>query len=263
MFQNVFLKTLYEKRWMIIGWSLVTALFTLFIVLVFPVFRDTFGESLKNVPESMKSLLGDAKTYQTLNGYVDVQVIYQMIFLPVIMGIILCTGLIAGKEDQGVLQSLLAQPVKRRSIYLEMLFASTVIVAIVCLSIFIATWAGALIISEPIELNRLLQATIACWLVTMLVSTFGFALGAITAKRGLAGMVTGIIVFLGYVITALAPSVKYLKMPNYLSPFKYFNTPSVMQNGLQWNNVGIMVTVTIVFAVVGYIVFVKRDIYQK
>ncbi|MCK9641624.1 MAG: ABC transporter permease [Prolixibacteraceae bacterium] len=263
MLNNVFLKTLYEKRWMLIGWSVVIVFFTLFIVLVFPVFRDTFGESLKDVPDSMKSLLGDAKTYQTLNGYVDIQVIYQMIFLPVIMGIILCTGLIAGKEEQGVIQTLLAQPIKRRRVYLDSLLASMVIIAVASLSIFIATWLGALIIGEPLAINRLLQATFATWLVTVLVSTFGYSLGAITAKRGLAGMVTGIVVFLGYVITALAPSVKYLKIPNYFSPFKYFNTPSVIQNGLKLSNILIMVIVSVIFIVIGYIFFVKRDIYQK
>lgn len=263
MLRNVFLKTIYEKRWMTIGWCIITALFTIGVVIAFPIFRDSLGESLKNVPESMKSFLGDAKTYQTLNGYVDVQIIYQMIFLPVIMGIILCSGLIAGKEEQGVLQSLLAQPVKRSRIYLDMLFASMLMLAFACFSIFIATWAGALIINEPIAINRLLQATVACWLLTMVVSTFAYVIGAITAKRGLAGMIAGIAIFLGYVITALAPSIRYLKIPNYFSPLKYFNTPSVMQNGLQWDNVAVLSITIVVFAIIGFVVFVKRDVYQK
>lgn len=263
MLDNIFLKTLYEKRWMIIGWSAVMIFFVIFIILVFPVFRDTFGETLKNVPDSLKNLIGDNQTYQTLNGYIDVQVISQMIFLPVIMGIILCSGLIAGKEEQGVLQSLLAQPVKRRNVYLEMLLASIFIIGIVSFSLFISTLVGALIIREPLNVGGLFQATIATWLATVLISTFSFAIGAVTGRRGLAGTITGIVVFLLYVVTAIAPAVDFLKYPNYLSPFKYFNTPSVMQNGLELNNVLVMVIATIVFIAIGFLVFTKRDVNQK
>jgi ABC-2 type transport system permease protein len=263
MLNNIFKKTLYEKRWMIVGWSVAVFLFTIFIVLVFPVFRDTLGESLKNVPDSLKTFVGDAQTFQNINAYVDVQVIYQMVFMPVVMALILCTGLLAGKEEQGVLQSLFAQPVKRGRAYLEMLLASWLIIAVVSIGIFLAAMIGALIISEPIDAFGLFQACIATWLVTALIATFSFALGAITAKRGFSGMLTGIFVFLMYIITALAPSVKFLKYPNYLSPFKYFNSPSVILNNLRWWNVVIMLTATIIFGAIGYWVFIKRDIYQR
>ena len=263
MLNNIFKKTIYEKRWMIVGWSVVMFAFSLFIVVVFPVFRDTIGESLKTVPDSLKSFMGDAQAFQNLNAFIDVQVIYQMVFMPVVMGIILCTGLLAGKEEQGTMQSLLAQPVKRQRTYLEMLLASWVIAAIVTIFIFIGCIIGGWIISVAIDAPRLLQACFATWLVTILISTFAYALGAITAKRGFSGMLTGVFVFLMYIITALAPTVKVLKYPNYLSPFKYFNTPSVMLSGWRWTNIAIMATATLIFAVIGYVVFIKRDIYQK
>jgi ABC-type transport system involved in multi-copper enzyme maturation permease subunit len=263
MFNNTFNKTLFEKRWMIIGWSSVIAIFAVFIVSFFPVLRDAFGETLKDVPESLKSFLGDAQAYQTLNGYVDLQVIYQMVFLPVIMGIILCTGLIAGKEEQGVMQSLLAQPIKRGRVYIDLLLASWSIIAIASLSIFVFTWIGALIIKEPINLNHLFLASVATWLVTVAISTFSFMLGAVTSKRGFSGMLTGLIVFIAYIITSLAPSVKYLKTPNYLSPFKYFNTPSVMYYGIRLSNILVLVITSLVFALIGYFIFTRRDINQK
>jgi ABC-type transport system involved in multi-copper enzyme maturation permease subunit len=263
MLNNVFKKTLYEKRWMAAGWSIAVFLFTVFIVLVFPVFRDTLGETLKTVPDSLKSFMGDAQTFQNLNAYIDVQVIYQMVFMPVVMAIILCTGLIAGKEEQGLLQSLFAQPIKRSKAYLEMLLASVLIFAFVSIGIFVAAILGALIIGVPIDASRLLLACFATWLLTVLIGTFSLALGAITSKRGFSGMLTGIFVFLMYIVTALAPSVKFLKYPNYLSPFKYFNSPSVILNGLRWTNIVIMLATTIVFGAIGYFVFTRRDIYQK
>ncbi len=263
MLNNILKKTLYEKRWMAIGWSIAAFLFTIFIVLVFPVFRDTLGETLKNVPDSLKSFMGDAQTFQNLNAYIDVQVIYQMVFMPVVMAIILCTGLIAGKEEQGLLQSLFAQPVKRGRAYADMLLASWLMFVVVSAGIFLAALIGALIIGEPIDIFGLFQACVATWLLTALIGAFSLALGAITAKRGFSGMLTGIFVFLMYIVTALAPSVHLLKYPNYLSPFKYFNSPSVILNGLRWPNIVVLITATLVFSTIGYFVFTRRDIYQK
>jgi len=263
MLDNIFKKTIYEKRWMVVGWSISTALFCFFIVLVFPVFRDAFGESFAQIPDSLKGFLGDKTAYTTLNGFVDIQVIYQMVFMPVIMGIILCSGLLAGKQEQGVLQTLLAQPVKRSTVYIQMFWASAVIIGIVSSMIFIFTWLGALIISEPIDLSRLLQATISTWLVSLLISVLAFAVGAITLKRGFSGMIAGILFFVSYLVTSLAPSVKYLKIPNDFSFFKYFNSPSVMMNGLRLSNVLVLSGITILLAAAGFLVFVKRDIPQK
>lgn len=263
MLSRVFLKTIYEKRWMLIGWSFVTIAFTAFIVLIYPVFRDALGESMAQIPESLKGFMGDKTAYQTLNGFVDMQVIYQMVFMPVIMGIILCSNLIAGKQEQGVLQSLLVQPVKRSKVYVELMLASAVIIGIVSFTIFVSTWVCALIINEPLNVGHLIEATISVWLISMLVSFLAYAIGAITGKRGFSGMLAGVLFFIAYIITSLAPSVKYLKIPNYFSPFKYFNTPSVMLNGLQLENVLILLGITLLFLIVGFVVFVKHDIYQR
>lgn len=263
MLKNVFIKTIYEKRWTIIGWFIAIIAFTAMVVLLFPILKDSFGQALKDVPESLKSLVGNANTYQVLNSYVDVQVIAQMVFMPVILGIILFTGLIAGKEEQGTIQSLLAQPVKRSAIYIQMLLAGAVIIAVSTFSIWLTTIICAQILNEPIDVLRLSQACFSIWLITMLISVFGYCVGAITAKRGFAGMIAGIIAFLSYTITALAPGVKALKYPNYFSPFKYFNTPSVMMNGLDWNNVAVMSITCLLLATLGFIFFVKRDIYQR
>lgn len=248
---------------MMLGWGFATALFCLFVVLVYPVFRDAFGESMAQIPESLKGFMGDKANYQTLDGFVDIQVIYQMVFMPVVMGIILCSGLIAGKHDQGVLQSLLVQPIKRSRVYIDMLLASIVIVAIVTSTIFIFTWVGALIIGESISLSRLLQATVATWLVSLVVSILAFAVGAVTLKRGFSGTIAGIVFFVSFIVTSLAPSVDYLRIPNYFSFFKYFNTPSVMLEGVRLSNVLMLIGMTAVLSIIGFLVFVKRDVPQN
>lgn len=237
--------------------------FTMMIVLLYPTFRDSFGQALQNVPDSIKPILGEAADYQRINGFLELQVFMQMIFLTFIYGIILFTGLIAGEENDGTLQTLMAQPVTRSRIYLEKLFAGAVMTWIVSLGMFFATWISAVMISEHIDVWRILQATFAQWLVSLVFALFGYALGASIGRRGGAGAFAGIYAFVSYLVFTLEPTVKFLKIPSYFSPFKYFTNPRVLDNGLQLNNVVIVLLSCVVLTVFGLVVFNKRDVYQR
>ncbi len=263
MLRTIFLKTLFEKRWMVFWWTISSVALTVFIVLFFPSLKDSFGEALKDIPESMRSLVGSAADYQTLAGYLNIQVFQQMIFLPVILGVILCTGLLGGDENEGTLQTLLTHPVSRAKVYLHKLAASAVILGIVTFGFFAGSWLGALIVNESVDLWRLLQATFMAWLVGMAISLIGFALAAITGKRALAGSIAGAYAFVMYVISTLVESVKALRPVDYFSPFHYFNHPSPLKAAFDFGDMFVLLAACLVFIAAGYIVFVRRDVYQR
>jgi ABC-2 type transport system permease protein len=260
MLKNVFLKSLYEKRWSTIGWIIAIVAMTALSTLLFPTFKESFGESFQEIPESMKAFFGDASTYQTLGGFVDVQVIAQMVFLTIIMAVIVGSGFIAGDEGEGTLQSLLAQPIKRSSVYVQKFLALFIITALVSSMIFVAVFISGLIINESMDWWRLAQATFGVWLITLVFGVAAFALGAITGKRALSGSVVGMLAFVTYIITSLAVGVDVLKTIDKISPFHYFNTPSIIANGLDWGNVIVLVSIIVVLSVFGFIRFTKRDI---
>jgi len=263
MFRTIFLKTLFEKRWMIFWWTLSSILLTLLIALFFPTLKDSFGESLKNVPESMQSLVGNAADYQTYAPYLNIQVFQQMIYLPVILGVILCTGLIGGDENEGTLQTLLTYPVSRTKIYLHKLAASAVIVGIVTFGFFLASWLGGLIINEPLDLWRALQATFMAWLVSMSVSLIGFAFSAVTGKRAIAGSLAGAYFFMMYIVSSLVESVKALRYVDYFSPLHYYDHPSPLKAAFDFGDMFVLFAASVVLIVIGYVFFVKRDVYQR
>lgn len=263
MLSSVFTKTIFEKRWAMLWWSVAMFATTLLVVLMFPTFRDTFGQSLQNVPDSLKSILGEAADYQRIEGFIELQVLMQMIFFTVIYAVILCTGLIAGEEGQGTLQTLLTNPINRTKVYFEKLAASAVILAVVSFGMFVGIWLGAVMINVDINLGRVLEGTIGLWLLTFVFGMLGYALGAITGRRGLSGGIAGAYAFASYMISSLAGTVSGLKYVNYASPFKYFNNPRILDNGLQANNVAILVSICFVLALIGWSVFNKRDIFQR
>ena len=236
---------------------------TLMIVWMFPTFRDSFGQTLQNVPESLKSILGEAADYQHINGFLELQVFLQMIFLTFIYGIILLSGLIAGEESDGTLQSLMSQPISRSKTYFQKLAAGTLMIWIVSFAMLLAIWLGALIINEPINLWRVLQATFGQWLVAMALSLVAYCLGASTGRRGMAGALAGVYAFLSYMVYGLSSTVTFLKIPNYFSPFKYLSNPRVLDNGLRLSNVLILSSACVVLIIIGWVVFRRRDIYQR
>jgi ABC-2 type transport system permease protein len=264
MLKNIFLKTLFEKRWMTFWWSLSGIALVTFIILFFPTMRDSLGASLNEVPESMKGLLGDAASYQTLAGYTQLQVFEQMVFLPIILGIILCTGILAGEENEGTLQTLLSNPVSRSRVYLEKLAASVLILGVVSIgSMVVGTLLGALFIGETISAIDLLKATLLAWLVSLVFAILGYTLGAVTGKRGLAGGIAGALAFATFLISSIASGVDALKYIEYLSPFHYYDTSAILTGPLAWGHAAVLIVVSIALMAVGYLRFVRRDIYQR
>lgn len=260
--KTVFGKTLYERRWSIIIWFVAVFLSTFLTMLLFPSLRDSLGASLQDVPESMRDLLGSAEDYQTVTGFADLQIIAQMVFLTIIMGVIVGTSLLAGEESSGTLQALLAQPVRRSRVYMQKFWALCVMTFITCSGLFGGVLIGVVVLGESINAWRLFLATLMIWLLTLFFATMAYGIGAATGKRGLAGILTGFYAFVSYMLTALAGISPALEKLNYGSPFYYFNTPSVLKYGLDFGNIAVLLSGTMIFFMIGIFWFTRRDISQ-
>lgn len=263
MLNSIWKKTLYEKRWNLLAWQVGIFAMTVFIMALFPTLKEAFGQSLANVPDSLKSVLGDATTYQRINGFIDIQVMFQMVFMTVIYGVILFTGVLAGDEQEGTLQTLLANPVSRKKIYFEKLLGVSILLGLVGAAVFFGVWLGSLMVGEAVDVFRLILAVKALFLVSLVFSVMGYALGAATGRRGLAGAAAGAVAFFSYLITNLAPSVKSLEALNKFSPYEYFNKPSILDNGVQAGDWVVLIISSLAFIVIGYFFFVRRDIPPK
>lgn len=262
MFKNLFLKTLYEKRWMMVGWSVGVIVLVMMTVTLFPTFKESLS-GLENVPDSLKSLIGDAASYSTIKGYVNLQVFQQLPFMTIILSVILFSGLLAGEEADGVLQTQLVQPISRTSLFVQKFLAGSVIVAVVTSALFVSTWASVLLVHEAIPLDSLLAATFACWVIAMIFGVMTYALGAVISRRGLSGAIVGAFAFATYLITGLSGGVDKLKTIEKVSPFHYYNSPSILDNGINWPHIGLLFFVMLLILLGALIRFEKRDVYQR
>lgn len=263
--KTILTKTLYEKRWTILFWSIGVILMSLLMLTFYPTFKQgEFDQVLKSLPKSFQGLVGNADSYKTVPGYVAQQVFALRIpLLTLVMSVTLFTSLLAGDEGNGTLQTLLAQPVSRLRVFIEKFVAGALTSLVICSAAIIGVLGGVLIVHEHIGIGHLAEATIGVWLLTLVFGTIGFALGAITGKRGMAGGVAGLVTFASYMITSFAANVSSLTTVEKLSPFHYYNNPATAQYGLRLHNVLVMVVVIVVLLIVSSVVFIRRDIYQK
>ncbi len=265
MFKSIFTKTMYEKRWTILFWSLGVIGISLLMMGFYHSFsQGGFDDALKDLPKAIQNVVGDIASLKTVPGYVSQQVFALRIpLLAQIMGIILFTGLLAGDENQGTLQTLLAQPVSRLKVFVQKLTAGLLISLLICSASFIGVIIGVALIHEHIGIMPLIESVIGVWLLTGVFGSLGFALGAITGKRGVAGSITGLVAFGSYLLTSFAPNVKSVETVEKLSPFHYYNKPSITEYGLDARNVIIMISILVALLLIAGVIFNKRDINQQ
>lgn len=262
MLKNIYLKTLFEKRWVTFWWFAISFLLILAIVALFPLFKDSFGD-LANVPDELKSLVGDAYAYSTIPGWLNFQVFDQMVFIGIILGIIIGGGILAGEENEGTLQSLMSLPIKRSTVYWQKFAAIASIVGAVTLCLLIGSWLGVALIGESVSVWKLVLCTLMAFLISVFFTALTYALGAITGKRSLAGTVVGLFAFASFMISSLAPGIEALKYIDHFSPFHYYNEPSPLIGSFQAVDALVVITATIALLVLGAKIFARRDIYQR
>ncbi|MEK7602744.1 MAG: ABC transporter permease subunit [Patescibacteria group bacterium] len=265
MFSSVFLKTLFEKRWMALGWGIGVAAMSLLMMSFYHSFSDgVLDELAKNLPKSFQGLVGDLQALKTVPGFVAQQVFALRIpLLTIIMSVILFSGLLAGDEAEGSLQTILTRPIKRHSVYMQKLLAGLIVSLLVCLAVIPGVTLGLFLINESMSFWLLFQAVLSAWLVASTFGVIGFSIGAITGKRGQAGSFAGIFAFVSYLITSFVASVPAIQTIERLSLFHYYNKPAVAEYGLTRGNSLIFIVVILVCSLIGLAVFVRRDIYQR
>lgn len=262
MLKNIFLKTLFEKRWTTFWWALSVFALVLAIAALFPLFKDSLAD-FSNAPEELKSLIGDTNAYTTITGWLNFQVFDQMVFAGIILGIIIGGGILAGEESDGTLQSLMALPVKRSQVYWQKFLAIAMIVGVISLTLFVGSLVGVAMIGESVSAGPVMLATISAYLVTLFFAALTYSIGAITGRRGVAGATVGLFAFASFMLTSLANGISALKYPDYLSPFHYYNKPSPLTGEFQIIDCLILLAASLIMLAIGHRVFTKRDIYQR
>ncbi len=134
-----FKHTLRRMRWQMVGWSAGVAIYGLMMAFLYAEIADmtdAFQTYLDMFPDVMLAFFENIHAITTPMGYIDV---YFFSYLHLIVGILAISagaGLLAGDEEKGIMDLVLAHPVSRT----QMFFGRFLGLATVLAVIMVAGW---------------------------------------------------------------------------------------------------------------------------
>lgn len=262
MFRSVYLKTIYNLRWQLIGWTIGIMAVGYLTMVLYTSFNQSGIENIINsVPDSLKSLVGNVADFKTVPGYVGQQIFGPNGYiLTVIMAVLLAISISASEEDDGRLQSLLSMPLGRTKVFLHKWLALITVVTIVSLSMVVALYLGLWTINESADGWHVVQSTLEYTLLNITFASVTFAIAMFLGKKGLTIAVASVYTGLCLIISSLAPATDKLDVADKFSLLHYYNNPQTMQHGLDMKNVAVIATVAVVVSVVSWLRFARRNI---
>jgi ABC-2 type transport system permease protein len=246
---TVFAKGLRDQRRGLVGWGLGTAVLVILMCAMWPSIRDIpdLDEFLTNYPEAMQALF-DIETITTPAGFLNAELF--SIIVPamfIIFAIARGARLVAGDEEAGTLEVVLATPVSRTRVLLEKAAVLSVSVLVLSGVLFVVTLASAAVAGMEIGVSDLLPAVVAMALLALTYGYLAVALGASTGRRSVAFGVAGVAAVGGYVLYIAGKLVTGVEPWSALSPFTQALDPGPIGGsltaGLWWTflvSVGIL-----------------------
>ena len=250
-----------RSRWRaIIGWGFSLILYGAIYMSIIP----GLFEQLKSLEGlSVYRLVG--MQLGSIEGYMASVV---LVYVPILLGIyciITSTSILAGEEDKGTLELMIAMPLSRWQI----LTAKAAALSMVVLFIMSIASVGNAFVLAVIKTNTLINVT-PFSLFTSLMSSLplalglimmGFFLGAILPTRRLSATVMTVFFIASFFVNNLAGMVKSLEPIQYFSLFHYYNpTKMIFTDGAQLSGTIILLGVAAVFYILAVIFFNRRNI---
>lgn len=256
-----FKHTLRRLRGQIIGWSIGLALYGLLMVSFYDTLQGIEGmtEILESYPPELMAFFGDVMAIMTPAGYMDA---YYFSYMTLIIGIFAIgagAGLLAGDEEKGILDLVLAHPISRTGLFWGRLLGFVVALVVILL----ISWLSWAIPSGGTSMNvtwlQLLQPFLPLFAELLLFGTLALLLSMALPAARLAGMTAGALLVANFLLVGLANLNEDLETVVKLTPLYYYQGGSAI-NGLKWEWLAGLALVSVLFALAAWVLFQGRDI---
>jgi ABC-2 type transport system permease protein len=252
-----------SRRTAIIGWGIGIALFNVMYIVFYPEIAVQFGDID----------LGDIAIYQafgmtdlgTFAGYFTSSIVNMLPLLLGIYMIITGTGALAGEEEGGTLELMLAMPVARWQVVAAKALAIALAAFLILVVAAIGSWLGYLLIQDsvqdPVSGFDVVWATLYAWPISVALAMISLFLGAYLPARRLAAVVAAVVLVIGYFGNNLAPMLDTLQPLRPLFLYNYFDiSPELLARGPEPADVTALLGIAAAFLILALIAFQRRDV---
>lgn len=265
MLNSVFTKTIWDRRKGFVWWAIGMLAITAITVAFWPTIQkdsEALLQLMENLPEGMLGLFGanSAVDFLTGPGFVNSRVFASVgSFIAIFFAISMGTAAIAGEEDQGTLDMLLANPIPRSRVVLEAFGAQALLTTALAALVWVALMVFNPILDVGLSLAGTTAASVGMVLLALSFGSLALMIGALTGKRSLTTGVAAGVTIATFFINGLAPLIDSIAWTQRLTPFYWMLDHNPLVNGFQWELL-VLVAAIAAFVAVAVWGFRRRDV---
>jgi ABC-2 type transport system permease protein len=262
LLRNPFTKALHDARRSLLGWAIAIVGVGAMYASFWPTMQ---APEMKKAMEAYPQGLLEAFNYSDVTsaaGYLG-SAVYGLIVPLLVVVFAIATGsrAVAGDEEAGTLDLVLAHPVGRARLAVQR-FAALVVGILLAVGLL---GLAMVALSGPAQFEGIGAAEFAA--MSLQLGLFGIAFGALayavgasTGSRALALAVTAGVAVLAYIANSVLPQIEGLEWARDLSPFHWYLGGTPLVNGLQVTGPLLLLATTVVLVAVGTWIFTCRDV---
>ncbi|MGQ0600071.1 MAG: ABC transporter permease [Anaerolineales bacterium] len=254
-----------RSRGTLLGWGIGLGLLGAYLMPFYDTLveqKDSLEQLLSSYPPEMLAFFGDTSNMTAMftpEGYLGFEFFS---YLPIILGlyaVLAGSGLLAGDEENGALDLLLAHPVSRSGMFVGRWLAFVLTVA----GILSLAWTGLVIGRNwsTIELSNVALARpfLSLGAELLVFGALALLLSLLLPSRRLAATTAGLSLVASFFVTSLARINDDLDLLAKFSPLNYYQSgEAITQLNLEW--LGGLLAVALALSLLAWWRFERRDI---
>jgi ABC-2 type transport system permease protein len=250
-------------------WAGGAAAYAFFVAVLYQsVGGADYAELIEGLPEALRAAMGlDPDISLTVGGklspenWVAIEFLGYGALLMAIYGVVYGAGAIAREAENGTLDLVLSQPVRRR----EFVFAKAQVFITSSVLLVMATALGLIVglaaAGASVDVGNLSLTLLQAWLIGLAIGGVALAASCALLSTGRAGAVAGLLTVALYFLEILSRTVDGAEWVGNVSFFHFYQAQRLMTSGdLSWTGVIVCSTIAVAAVAVGAAIFERRDI---
>jgi ABC-2 type transport system permease protein len=256
-----------DRRRANLGWSLGLVGMMVFTALLWPSIEGSasFDDVIADLPDTIQAMIGaqGGVSLGTPAGYLNARVFATV--LPALLSvysIALGARALAGSEEDGTIELVLANPVTRRRLAAERgLGAAACLAGLGAVAYVTLVVAGTPVgLLDGVSPGRVAAACAGVTILAAFHGAIAFAAGAASGRHGVALGTAGTVAVAGYLLAGLLASTDTMHWLRAISPWQWLLSRNVLADGTPLLPLLIQITVGAALTAAGIHRFNRRDV---
>lgn len=264
LLRTVAAKALYDQRRALAWWLLGLVAFVAFTLAFWPTIRDegeAFTDLIDRMPAAFKAFAGGITELATPTGYLHGR-LFGLAFplLLVVYAIGRGSDLIAGEEERGQLETLLAEPPGRPRVAVAKATALVAGVAIIAGSAWLALALGVALTDMGADQGRIALGVAGSALLACAYGSLALMLGALTGRKAIAAGATTALAIASWLLDGFAKLDPDLQPALVASLHQYYAAGAQLIGDVEPWRLAVLAAVSILAVAVAAWGFDRRDV---